>query len=67
MSKARPLFNRTAADLMARLPNGRSVTVEGGGHLIPQENPVAVRDAILEVVAAAAAVNPLDLRIDKEP
>jgi pimeloyl-ACP methyl ester carboxylesterase len=67
MSKARPLFNRTAADLMARLPNGRSVTVEGAGHLIPQENPVAVRDAILEVVAAAAAVNPLDLRIDKKP
>ncbi|HWD06829.1 MAG TPA: alpha/beta hydrolase [Amycolatopsis sp.] len=54
MSRARPRFNRVAAELMAAVPNGRAVVVEGTGHLIPQENPAVVRDAILEVVEASA-------------
>jgi pimeloyl-ACP methyl ester carboxylesterase len=54
MKKARPLFNRTAAELTAKVPNGRTIVVEGSGHLLPQENPVVVREAILEVVGAAA-------------
>jgi pimeloyl-ACP methyl ester carboxylesterase len=54
MKKSRPLFNRTVAELMAKLPNGRAIVVEGSGHLLPQENPGAVRDAILEVVDDAA-------------
>jgi pimeloyl-ACP methyl ester carboxylesterase len=55
MKKSRPLFNRAAAELMAAVPNGRAVVVEGSGHLIPQEDPAAVREAILEVLRAAAA------------
>lgn len=54
MTKARPMFNRAAADLMAALPDGKVVIVEEAGHLLPQENPGAVREAILEVVDAAA-------------
>jgi pimeloyl-ACP methyl ester carboxylesterase len=54
MQKARPLFNRTAADLMAAAPQGRLVVVEDAGHLLPQEDPAAVRDAILEVLDAVA-------------
>jgi pimeloyl-ACP methyl ester carboxylesterase len=53
MSTMRPLFNRTAADLMAAARHGRVIVVEGAGHLLPQEDPAAVRTAILEVVAAA--------------
>lgn len=56
MKKLRPLFNRAASELMAKQPNGRTIVVEGSGHLLPQENPVVVRDAILEVVGAAAAI-----------
>ena len=55
MRKARPLFNRVAADLMSAVPQGRSIVVETAGHLIPQEEPAAVRDAILEVLAATRA------------
>lgn len=54
MKKMRPLFNRTATDLMAAVPNGRTIVVEGAGHLIPQENPGAVREAIREIVSAVA-------------
>jgi len=54
MKKSRPLFNRAAADLTAKLSNGRTIVVEGSGHLLPQENPVVVREVILEVVEAAA-------------
>ncbi|MFD8498144.1 alpha/beta fold hydrolase [Amycolatopsis sp. NPDC059657] len=54
MAKARPRFNQLAADLMASLPRGRMVVVEEAGHLLPQEDPAAVRDTILEVVDAAA-------------
>lgn len=53
MAKTRPLLNRTAAELMAASPRGRSIVVENTGHLIPQENPAAVRDAILSVLADA--------------
>lgn len=55
MSKARPLFNQVATELMAAAPNGRVVVVEETGHLIPQENPSVVCAAILEVTRAAAA------------
>jgi pimeloyl-ACP methyl ester carboxylesterase len=54
MKKARPLFNRAAAELTAKMSNGRTIVVEGSGHLLPQENPVVVREAILEVVGAVA-------------
>lgn len=54
MAKARPLFNQVATELMAAAPNGRVVIVENTGHLIPQENPMVVRDAVLEIVAAVA-------------
>lgn len=54
MKQTRPLLNRVAADLMAARPNGRTVVVEGAGHLLPQENPAAVRAAILDVVTASA-------------
>ncbi|WP_181774160.1 alpha/beta fold hydrolase [Amycolatopsis pittospori] len=54
MSRARPLFNRVATELMAAVPNGRVVVVEKTGHLIPQENPVVVREAIHEIVDAVA-------------
>ncbi|WIX98871.1 alpha/beta hydrolase [Amycolatopsis mongoliensis] len=54
MAQARPLFNRVAAELMAAVPAGRVVVAEGTGHLIPQENPAVVRDAIFEIVDASA-------------
>lgn len=50
MTELRPLLNRTAEELMAAVPRGRAIAVDGAGHLIPQENPAVVRDAILEVV-----------------
>lgn len=53
MRTLRPLMNRTATELMAAVPQGRVVVVEQAGHLIPQECPDAVREAILEVVEAA--------------
>lgn len=55
MATTRPLLNQTAAALMSAVPNGRVVIVEQAGHLIPQECPAAVRDAILEVVETARA------------
>ncbi|HEU5034836.1 MAG TPA: alpha/beta hydrolase [Mycobacteriales bacterium] len=54
MQQQRPLFNRTAAELMAAVPNGRAVVVDGAGHLLPQERPAVVREAILDVLAAAS-------------
>ncbi|MEU0797359.1 alpha/beta hydrolase [Amycolatopsis sp. NPDC005961] len=54
MSRTRPRFNRVAAELMAAVPDGRVVVVEDTGHLIPQENPAVVREAILEIVDAVA-------------
>jgi pimeloyl-ACP methyl ester carboxylesterase len=55
MAKTRPMFNQVVADLMAAAPYGRSIVVEGTGHLMPQENPAVVREAILEIVHAVAA------------
>ncbi len=55
MARTRPLLNQTAAELMSAAPKGRVVIVEEAGHLIPQECPAAVREAILEVVEAAKA------------
>jgi pimeloyl-ACP methyl ester carboxylesterase len=52
MKKTRPTLNRVATELMAAVPNGRAIIVEGAGHLIPQEQPAAVREAILSVVDA---------------
>ncbi|WGY00424.1 alpha/beta hydrolase [Nocardioides sp. QY071] len=52
-AKARPLWNGVAEKLMAAVPRGRVVVVEGAGHLIPQEQPDAVHTAILEVLAEA--------------
>jgi pimeloyl-ACP methyl ester carboxylesterase len=54
MTTRRPLLNAAAEELMARLPQGKVVVVDESGHLIPQEAPGPVRDAILEVHAAAA-------------
>ncbi|WP_370941842.1 alpha/beta fold hydrolase [Amycolatopsis sp. cg5] len=53
MAKGRPMFNKVAADLMAAAPQGRVVVVEEAGHLLPQEDPAAVRDTILEIIDAA--------------
>lgn len=53
MATTRPRFNRTAAELMSATPNGKIIVVEDAGHLIPQESPAAVRDAIIDVVDAA--------------
>ena len=53
MTALRPLLNRTATELMARAARGKVVVVENSGHLIPQEYPDAVRDAILDVLADA--------------
>jgi pimeloyl-ACP methyl ester carboxylesterase len=57
MKRMRPLLNETAARLMSAVPNGRVTVVEDAGHLIPQENPAAVREAVLEVVNAVAPVD----------
>ena len=55
-AKVRPLWNGIAEKLMAAVPRGRVVVVEGAGHLIPQEQPAAMHDAILEVLAEANGV-----------
>jgi pimeloyl-ACP methyl ester carboxylesterase len=57
MTTLRPVLNRVAAELMATAPRGRLVVVDQAGHLIPQECPAQVRDAILDVVRAAKAVH----------
>ncbi|MBB4689047.1 alpha/beta fold hydrolase [Amycolatopsis jiangsuensis] len=53
MAKMRPLFNRTADELMSAAKQGRMVVVEDAGHLIPQESPAIVRETIFEVLDAA--------------
>ncbi|MFF0147872.1 pimeloyl-ACP methyl ester carboxylesterase [Amycolatopsis sulphurea] len=53
-TKSRPIFNRAAGELMSAAPQGRMVVVEDCGHLIPQESPAAVREAVFEVLAAAS-------------
>jgi pimeloyl-ACP methyl ester carboxylesterase len=52
-AKARPLWNGIADKLMAAVPRGRAIVVKDAGHLIPQEQPAAVHDAILEVLSEA--------------
>jgi pimeloyl-ACP methyl ester carboxylesterase len=49
----RHAFNTAAGALIARQPRARITVVNDAGHLIPQEQPAAVVDAILEVVALA--------------
>jgi pimeloyl-ACP methyl ester carboxylesterase len=51
---ARGVINEVTTELMAALPRGRVVVVDDAGHLIPQEEPAVVRDAVLEIVDAAA-------------
>jgi pimeloyl-ACP methyl ester carboxylesterase len=46
-------FNRHAVESLAHHPCGRVAVVAGAGHLIPQERPGAVVDAILQVIAEA--------------
>lgn len=54
MSELRPLLNRTAAELMSAVPDGRVVVVEDAGHLIPQEKPAPVIEEILAVADQCA-------------
>lgn len=54
MATLRPLLNETAAALMAAVPRGKVVVVDDAGHLIPQESPAAVRDAVLDVLDTVA-------------
>lgn len=52
-AKTRPIINGVATDLMAAVPRGKVVVAEESGHLVPQEAPGVVRDAILEVLGVA--------------
>ncbi|MCK2239230.1 MULTISPECIES: alpha/beta fold hydrolase [unclassified Crossiella] len=56
MATVRPELNRVAAELMSLVPQGKVVVVEQAGHLIPQECPAAVREAVLGVVDAVTGV-----------
>lgn len=50
---ARRYFTGLQAGLAAGNPRGRHAVVSGAGHDIPEEQPVTVAEAILEVVAQA--------------
>ena len=52
MKALRPAFNAAAERLAAAAPQGRFVVVPDAGHLVPQERPGPVRDAVLETLAA---------------
>lgn len=65
MATIRPLFNRTVAELMSAAAQGTTVVVDGAGHLVPQERPAVLRDAVLEVLAAADP--PADKPVTDEP
>lgn len=56
MTRLRPILNQTAHELMSAVPDGRCVVVDEAGHLVPQECPGPVRDAVLDVVEAARVV-----------
>jgi pimeloyl-ACP methyl ester carboxylesterase len=56
MSETRPAMNEAAAGLMAAAAQGRLVVVPDAGHLIPQEQPGPVLDAISEVLTATTTV-----------
>jgi pimeloyl-ACP methyl ester carboxylesterase len=45
-------FNAVTKRLMDAHPQGRMIVVDGAGHLIPQEKPEAVVQAILDVLAS---------------
>lgn len=50
--RVRAAMNGTAARIMEAAPNGHLIMVEGAGHLVPQEQPAAVIEAILSVADA---------------
>lgn len=52
MASLRRALNAAAARLMMAAPSGRVVVVEQAGHLVPQECPAEVREAILAVLEA---------------
>ncbi|MGO1056082.1 alpha/beta fold hydrolase [Crossiella sp. CA198] len=56
MATVRPELNRVATELMSLAGNGKVVIVEQAGHLIPQECPAAVREAVLGVADAVREV-----------
>lgn len=51
--RLRETFNQQAVDSLAHHPRATVVVVPDTGHLIPQEQPGAVVDAILDVIAGA--------------
>lgn len=53
MATLRQQFNDTTRSLMEASPQGRYVETTAAGHLVPQEDPNAVRDLILDVLAHA--------------
>lgn len=59
-AKLRPVFLKAAGELMAAAPQGRLVVAEQAGHLVPQEQPAIVRDAVLEVVERATGAKPAE-------
>ncbi|HWD01227.1 MAG TPA: alpha/beta fold hydrolase [Amycolatopsis sp.] len=50
MGTIRPLWNRVAEELVAATPQAKLVVVGEAGHLIPQEAPGPVREAIFDVL-----------------
>lgn len=52
-AKMRARWNAIVEKLMESAPRGRLIVVDGAGHLIPQEKPEPVHDAILEVFSKA--------------
>ncbi|MFD5215995.1 alpha/beta fold hydrolase [Microbacterium sp. NPDC058345] len=52
-AKLRPRWNAIAASLMETVPQGRVIVVDDAGHMIPQERPDVVHEAILEVFSRA--------------
>ncbi|MFD5226869.1 alpha/beta fold hydrolase [Microbacterium sp. NPDC058342] len=63
-AKVRPRWNAIAESMMASTPQGRVIVVDGAGHMIPQEQPEAVHEAILEVFWRAGG--PVDGRDARE-
>ena len=53
MKALRPVFNAATEQLVTGTAQGRFVVVPEAGHLVPQECPGPVRDAVLDVVTAA--------------
>ncbi|WP_128558314.1 alpha/beta fold hydrolase [Streptomyces triticagri] len=52
-ARTRLLLNDTAERLMHDTRGGRTVVVPEAGHLVPQERPGPVRDAVIEVLRSA--------------